>query len=72
MPVDRCVCFDVTFARLKAFADEHGGGIEKIHEQFGCGKGCALCIPYVKAMLRTGQTSFPPGQPPPDASDLSC
>lgn len=58
MPVDRCVCHDVTFARLKAYADAHGSSFEELRERFGCGKGCGLCEPYVRAMLRTGRTEF--------------
>ncbi len=65
MKVDRCVCFDVSFARLRAYADEHRCGLEELTARFGCGRGCGLCVPYLKRMLETGQTAFdlfPPGQ----------
>lgn len=59
MNVDRCVCFEVSFARLKQYADAHGGGYEALRQEFNCGRGCGLCIPYIREMLRTGETSFP-------------
>ena len=58
MPVDRCVCFEVTFERLKAYADRHGCGLEGLRDAFGCGKGCAMCVPYIERMLETGETAF--------------
>lgn len=63
MEVDRCVCFEVTFDRLKRHADEHGGGYEQLRREFNCGRGCGLCIPYIRRMLRTGETSFPVDTP---------
>ena len=56
--VDRCVCFDVSFRELKAFADESGCDLEGLTARFGCGHGCALCVPYIQRMLETGRTSF--------------
>ena len=69
MRVDRCVCFDITFSTLKASARECGGGLEHIRERFGCGKGCALCVPYIQKMLQTGQTSFEPESSPTQPRD---
>ena len=57
MKVDRCVCFEVSFRRLKAHAEQTGCGFEGLTARFGCGRGCALCVPYIKQMLATGQTS---------------
>ena len=65
MKVDRCVCFEVTFTELKAYADEHGCDFGGLAARFGCGRGCGLCIPYIRRMLATGETSFtlvPPRQ----------
>ena len=56
--VDHCVCFDVTFYVLKAYADETGCDLDGLTARFGCGRGCALCIPYIRKMLQTGRTSF--------------
>ena len=66
MQVDRCVCFEVSFRTLKAFADEAGCGLEGLTARFGCGRGCALCIPYIRRMLETGRTSFDLLPPQPD------
>ena len=65
MPVDRCICFDRTFRDLLAYAREHHADFAQISAVFGCGKGCALCVPYIHATLATGQTAFPAGVPPP-------
>ena len=70
MAVDRCVCFSITFAELKAYADHHGSGLDDLRGAFGCGRGCALCVPYIKAMLQTGQVRFDPTDPAPGQSEL--
>jgi bacterioferritin-associated ferredoxin len=63
--ITRCVCHDVTFVRLLQYAREHeGADLDALRRVFGCGSGCGLCVPYVRAMLRTGRTSFEPGAPP--------
>ena len=59
MPVDRCICKDVSFKRLKAYALEHTCDYQELHERFKCGQGCGLCIPYIRQMLKTGITSLP-------------
>jgi bacterioferritin-associated ferredoxin len=59
MHVDRCVCFDVTFRRLKDHADATGADFAELQRTFGCGRGCGLCVPYICRMLRTGETSIP-------------
>jgi bacterioferritin-associated ferredoxin len=58
MPINRCICFNIPFTELKEYAQHRECGMEKLREHFGCGRGCALCVPYIKAMLETGQTSF--------------
>jgi bacterioferritin-associated ferredoxin len=58
LPVDRCVCIDVTFSRMKAHVDRHGGDLESLRAAFGCGRACAMCVPYVRAMLATGRVRF--------------
>ena len=59
MAVDHCVCFKTSFERMKQFAAETGCGLDGLQDRFGCGRGCALCIPYIRAMLETGKTEFP-------------
>ncbi len=56
--VDRCVCFDVSLGELKAYADQTGCGLDGLTARFGCGRGCAMCVPYIQRMLETGRTSF--------------
>lgn len=59
MRIDRCVCHGVTFARMRAWADERPGcGFEELQREFRCGTGCGLCAPYVRRMLRTGTVVF--------------
>ncbi|MHC5024745.1 MAG: (2Fe-2S)-binding protein [Planctomycetota bacterium] len=57
--VTRCVCFDVSFETLKVCAEREAWGIAGLEARFGCGRGCRLCVPYIRAMLRTGRTSLP-------------
>ena len=54
----------MTFATLKKHVDAAGGGLDEIREAYGCGRGCAMCVPYIEAMLRTGETTFPVELPP--------
>ncbi len=53
--MDRCVCFKVTFAELLRLRAETGAGFEELQERTGCGRGCGLCEPYVRAALATGK-----------------
>jgi len=57
--VDRCVCHDVTFAQLRALSQLSGADLPALALRTGCGTGCGCCIPYIRLMLRTGQTDFP-------------
>lgn len=70
MKVDRCVCFDVTFAELQRFAKTRACDLEALRREFHCGRGCGLCIPYIRQMLETGRTVFPVDPPVADASSL--
>lgn len=57
--VDRCVCFDNTFADMKMLIDKNG--IDSIHELkrfVPFGENCGLCRPYVEMVIKTGKTSF--------------
>ncbi len=59
MTIDRCYCYEQTFAHLKAVADEtDAASIEALQEHVTFGKNCQLCHPYVNCMLDTGQTIF--------------
>ena len=59
MTIDRCYCFKQTFAQLKAVAEARGAGsVEALQRHAVFGQQCRLCHPYVRRMLRTGQTAF--------------
>jgi len=57
--VNRCVCRDVPFDRLKAIAEANGDDAERLRERTGCGGECGMCFPYLRVMLETGETSVP-------------
>lgn len=57
-----CVCHRRTFAELKEISmDRHLGTLEELVGEGWCGGGCAMCHPYVRKMLMTGETAFAPG-----------
>jgi bacterioferritin-associated ferredoxin len=57
--IDRCLCFDRTFADLADVAAETGAAtVEDLQAHAVFGQKCRLCHPYVRRMLRTGQTVF--------------
>lgn len=59
MYIDRCYCFEQTFAHLKAVAqEERAQTVEELQEHVTFGQNCELCHPYVRRMLRTGDTAF--------------
>jgi bacterioferritin-associated ferredoxin len=59
MNVDRCYCYQKTFADLKAIADETGAdSIEALQAHVTFGENCQLCHPYVRRMLDTGEIVF--------------
>jgi len=58
MQIDRCVCFDLTFAFVLKDAREKQRTVEQVESSLGCGGGCGLCRPYLRRCLRTGETSF--------------
>ena len=57
--VDRCFCFARTFASLRETADATGAAtVAALQEHALFGQNCRLCHPYVRRMLRTGETVF--------------
>ena len=59
MTIDRCLCFGVTFAELAEVADATGAStVPELQRHVTFGRKCGLCHPYVRRMLRTGQTVF--------------
>lgn len=59
MAIDRCYCLQIRFSDLKALAEKSGAGVDSLSKATGCGTGCGLCIPYIRVMLKTGQTDLP-------------
>lgn len=57
--VDRCVCINITFERLHELHRAEGLDLEGLKESTGCCSGCANCEPYIRLMLKSGQTEFP-------------
>ncbi len=58
LQITMCVCMRMPFARLLPIARERGWGLESLMREAGCGGNCGLCRPYLKRMLRTGETVF--------------
>lgn len=59
MHIDRCHCFQQTFADLKAVAQATGAStVSEVQAHAAFGHRCRLCHPYVRRMLRTGETVF--------------
>ncbi|MBX3379822.1 MAG: (2Fe-2S)-binding protein [Phycisphaeraceae bacterium] len=59
MPVNRCICANVTFTELKKLADAGIRDLDELSRRTGCGTGCGMCIPYIRVMLATGQADLP-------------
>ena len=58
LQITMCVCMRMPFARLLPIARERGWDLESLMRETGCGDNCGLCRPYLKRMLRTGETLF--------------
>jgi bacterioferritin-associated ferredoxin len=56
--VTGCICKATAFEVLYAQAKASGWSLEDIMRETGCGAQCGLCRPYLRRMLRTGQTAF--------------
>jgi bacterioferritin-associated ferredoxin len=62
--VSRCICRDTTFEALLPRARAAGWTLTDLIRETGCGGQCGLCRPYLREMLRTGQTAFHELLPP--------
>ena len=57
--ITHCICFDISFAQLKKVAQANNvHDLEALQQCVQFGQKCGLCQPYVRSMLRTGQTEF--------------
>lgn len=59
MPVDRCICHEITFADIKMVANERGlSTVRELQTNRIACTNCKLCIPFVELMFETGETIF--------------
>ena len=56
--VSRCICMRMPFADLLPLARRQGWDMAAMMRETGCGNQCGLCRPYLRRMLRTGETGF--------------
>jgi bacterioferritin-associated ferredoxin len=56
--VSRCICMRFPFDELLPLARAEGWDLGQVMEETGCGTQCGLCRPYLRRMLRTGETEF--------------
>jgi bacterioferritin-associated ferredoxin len=56
--VSRCICRNIAFSELLPRARAAGWALEDLMGETGAGAQCGLCRPYLKRMLRTGETVF--------------
>jgi bacterioferritin-associated ferredoxin len=56
--VSRCICRNVAFAELLPRARAQHWDLLALMRETGCGAQCGLCRPYLRRMLRTGETVF--------------
>jgi bacterioferritin-associated ferredoxin len=56
--ITMCVCRQMPFARLLPLVRAEGWTLAGIMQETGCGDQCGLCRPYLRRMLRTGETVF--------------
>lgn len=70
--IHRCVCTNTSFTALLATARSHGLTLRELAKRTGASRQCGRCAPYLRRMMRTGQTEFhtllsgddEPAQPP--------
>jgi bacterioferritin-associated ferredoxin len=56
--VSRCICMRMPFEQLLPLARAEGWDLGAVMRETGCGTQCGLCRPYLRRMLRTGETAF--------------
>ncbi|MGH7509010.1 MAG: (2Fe-2S)-binding protein [Gemmatimonadales bacterium] len=56
--VSGCICKATSFEVLHARASSEGWDLAALMRETGCGAQCGLCRPYLRRMLRTGETAF--------------
>ena len=56
--VSGCICKSTSFDVLLPQARARGWDLADLMRETGCGAQCGLCRPYLRRMLRTGETAF--------------
>jgi bacterioferritin-associated ferredoxin len=56
--VSGCICKATAFDVLLPMARERHWDLTDLMRETGCGAQCGLCRPYLRRMLRTGETAF--------------
>ena len=56
--VNRCICRNTAFAELLSRARANDWDLLALMQATGAGAQCGLCRPYLRRMLRTGETDF--------------
>lgn len=56
--VSGCICKATAFEVLLPMARERHWDLSDLMRETGCGAQCGLCRPYLRRMLRTGETAF--------------
>jgi NAD(P)H-nitrite reductase large subunit len=57
--VDRCVCFEKTFAEMKKLIEKHEiTTVDELKKYFIFGENCRTCLPYVEILIKTGKTEY--------------
>lgn len=61
MPVNRCICHQISFSDIKTIANARGlTTVQELRAEKICSTNCRLCEPYIKMLLQSGNTSFKP------------
>ncbi|MDX1640417.1 MAG: (2Fe-2S)-binding protein [Balneolaceae bacterium] len=61
MPVDRCICHEISFSEIKKIVEERDfTTVQELRAEKICSTNCRLCEPYVRKLLETGRVSFQP------------
>lgn len=70
MAIERCICENRSFEEILRLTREKTdlNSVHALRSAGICCTGCRLCAPYIAEMLRTGRTSFEPGETLPTVS----
>lgn len=61
--VNRCICHDTSFEEIKEHSEKNGfTTVKELQVEGLCITKCKMCAPYLELMLKTGETSFTPGE----------